>query len=116
MKDKLVQFDQLNEMLDDDPAYFREICEAAIMSFTYYRDDYRKSMLSNDLALLRKAGHRIRPVSQMIGVDKIMAEYENAKKLLDSDATNEHIKDSITTTESLCNQIIDEFHQKMEES
>jgi TolB-like protein len=116
MKDKLVQFDRLNEMLDDDPAYFIEICEAAITSFTYYRDDYNKSMLSHDLTSLRKAGHRIRPVAQMIGVDEIMSEYENAKELLNNDAANEHINDSIATTESLCNQIIDEFHQKMEES
>jgi hypothetical protein len=116
MKDKLVQFDQLNEILDDDPAYFTEICEAAIMSFTYYRDDYKQGMLSNDLKLLKKAGHRIKPVAQMIGVNEVITEYENAKKLLNNNTANKHIKDSIATTESLCNQIIDEFHQKIEES
>jgi hypothetical protein len=116
MKDKIVQFEQLSEIVGDDPAYFKEICEAAIMSFTYYRDDYIKSMQSNDLTLLKKAGHRIRPVAQMISVDEIITEYEHAKKLLNNNTANEPVNDSIAVTESLCNQIIAEFHQKIEES
>jgi HPt (histidine-containing phosphotransfer) domain-containing protein len=113
-EDTLVQFDSINEMLDEDPKYLKEFCEAGIKSFTKFRDDFKESMHSRDLEHLRKAGHRIKPVAQMVGVQQINDLYNEAKDLLNDEKEDEVIEASVTNIQGICNRIMGEFKRQVE--
>ncbi len=113
-KDTLICFDRINEILDEDPKYLKEFCEAGIKSFTKFRDDFEESMRSHDLETLRKAGHRIKPVAQMIGVQQINESYERAKTLLQNEESDDEIEGSITTIQNTCDEITGEFKRQIE--
>ena len=115
MDNNLVDFDKVNDLLENDPAYIREFSEAAISSFTTFQQDYRNNLLERDLEKLRKTGHRIKPVAQMVGVEQINREYERAKELIKREADDEEIHNSVDKIETMCDQVIEDFNQKIEQ-
>lgn len=78
---KLIDFTSLNEMLYGDEKYIKEFAEAAIISFTEFKTNYSLFLQKRDEENFRRAGHKIKPVAQMLGLNSIVDEYENAKKL-----------------------------------
>ena len=79
---------------------FLSFCEAAVSSFTEYGVHYKLYLLDRDEQNLRKAGHKIKPVAQMLGLNNLLEEYENAKILLQTDSSDEFLKDSVNRVES----------------
>lgn len=115
-RNNIVQFDQVNHILEDDPAYVKDFCGAAITSFETFKEEYTNSLKQKDLASLRKAGHRIKPVSQMIGVDQLMKEYGRAKKMLEEDAPDSELQKSSEYIQKLCDRIIADFEARIAET
>lgn len=112
-QNSVVQFDQINNILGDDPEYFKEFCKAALESFGSFQRDFKTYMRNRDVENLRKVGHRIKPVAQMIGVHQLVDDYEEAKRLLQSDADMSEIKASIQRVDALCDRILAEFNNKI---
>lgn len=112
-QNSVVQFGQINQMLDNDPEYFKEFCEAALRSFGTFQRDFKIHMQNRDLENLRKVGHRIKPAAQMLGIHKLVDEYNEAKNLLQSDADMKKIEVSIQRVDALCDQILAEFNNKI---
>jgi len=113
-KKQFINFEKIEDMLDNDPEYFQEFCEAAYVSFERYRDEYHQAMLNRDLSALKKTGHRIKPVVQMLGIHKILEQYEADKKLLKENASLDELKTASKNMQSMCNQILAEFRKKID--
>ena len=69
-------------MLYGEEKYIKEFAEAAISSFSEFSENYKKFLLARDETNFRKAGHKIKPVTQMLGLEQILEEYEHAKTLI----------------------------------
>lgn len=110
----VVDFRKVSNMLDGDPAYLKEFCEAAVISFSTFKRDFKKHMLDRNLENLRKAGHRIKPVAQMMGVEQLNDEYEQAKIILQNNTSEKEIKASIKRVDLLCEQILSDFYEKID--
>jgi hypothetical protein len=89
-------------MLFGEKKYIIEFCQAAVKSFQEYGEHYEKYLLSRDEANLRKAGHKIKPVAQMLKLNNLLEEYEGAKLMLQTDVeeyllreSNERVQDEI---------------------
>ncbi len=113
-KDKLVDFTTLNEMLYGETAYIKEFAEAALTSFEEFRENYSSYLLDKDEVNFRKAGHKIKPVAQMLGLGLIIDEYEKAKSLIWDDKNEDELKASCDKMNSICNQVLDELKELAE--
>jgi len=101
-------------MLDNDPEYFQEFCEAAFVSFENFRDEYHQAMLNRDLSALKKTGHRIKPAVQMMDIGTILKQYKSDKQLLKNEASMERLKASNKKMQAMCNKILAEFTKKID--
>lgn len=79
---KIVDFTTLNEMLFGEAKYIKEFADAAIISFEEFKENYTLFLIQRDEVNFRKAGHKIKPVAQMLGLNMILDEYELAKMLI----------------------------------
>ena len=116
METEIVQFSDIKNMLGDDPEYLKEFCQAAVISFTEFRNDYETSMRNHDMEKLKKTGHKIKPAAQMIGVHQVVDEYENAKRLLKDSAPDDEVNASIEKQQALCDKIIGDFKRQINQS
>ena len=96
-------------MLYGDDEFIREFCEAAADSFNEFSQKYREHLVSRQEEDLRRAGHKIKPVAQMIGVETVVEEYENAKRLLHNDRPDEELIHSTEKMDRLTSRIIEEL-------
>jgi len=69
-------------MLFGEAKYIKEFAEAAVISFKEFNENYTLFLIKRDEVNFRKAGHKIKPVAQMLGLNMILEEYENAKTLI----------------------------------
>jgi hypothetical protein len=69
-------------------------------------------MNSKDLKLLKKEGHRIKPVAELLECQPFLKEYENAKKLLRGRSTQKEIQVSVNNMSEICDEIINIFHHQ----
>lgn len=102
---------QIKEMLYDNENYIREFAAATESSFNEFAENYEKFLLQRNEEKFRKAGHKIKPVAQMLGVDKIVEEYEHGKTLLWDDKNEDELKKSITRIKKICDGVIEELDQ-----
>lgn len=107
----MVNVEKIRELVYGDEEYLKEFAEAAVSSYTEFRDRYAHAMEAGDLEELRKAGHKIKPSAQMLELEPLLQEYEKGKSLLDNHADESDRQESVEQMIGLCNQIID----KMEE-
>tara|TARA_R100000005_G_C4988159_1_gene195985 strand:+ start:1228 stop:1575 length:348 start_codon:yes stop_codon:yes gene_type:complete len=112
-KDKLVDFSSLNEMLYGEEKYIQEFAEAAISSFQEFSENYKKFLLQRDETNFRKAGHKIKPVTQMLGVEQILDEYEHAKTLIWDEGPQEELEKSADKVQSICSDVVKELEEKL---
>jgi hypothetical protein len=100
---------KISDMLYDDPEYIIEFCEAGILSFEEFSENFRNHLTGRNMEGLRKAGHKIKPGAQMMGVNIVVEEYEKAKTLLRNGADNEKLVESADKMKEICTAIQNEL-------
>ena len=90
----IVDFSGLSEILYQNDDFISEFSAAAVESFSEFRDSYGKYLLERDETNFRKAGHKIKPVAQMLSLTMILDEYEHAKKLIWEEKPEKELKAS----------------------
>lgn len=110
---KLIDFSGLSEMLYGEEKYISEFSEAAIDSFSEFSENYSKYLIIRDETNFRKAGHKIKPVAQMLGLDQIIEEYEHAKTLLWDEKPDCDLKASSEKIQEICKKVIQELEEKV---
>lgn len=110
-KDKLVDFSTLNEMLYGEAAYIKEFAEAALTSFKEFQENYCSFLKARDEVNFRKAGHKIKPVAQMLGLGLIIDEYEHGKALIWEKKEDKELKTSCDKMNSICSQVLNELKE-----
>ena len=108
-KDKIVDFSALNEMLFGESKYIKEFAEAAVLSFKEFKENYTLFLIQRDEVNFRKAGHKIKPVAQMLGINSILEEYEHAKTLIWEEKPQSELGDSSQRMNSIVDQVLDEL-------
>lgn len=106
---KLVDFSVLSEMLYGDDRYIKEFADAAILSFSEFNTHYAKFLDTRDEENFRKAGHKIKPVAQMLGLQLLIDEYEHGKSLIWKENPKEDLAASIAKVDSICSQVLNEL-------
>lgn len=100
-------------MLYGEEKYIKEFAEAAISSFSEFSDHYKKFLLNRDETNFRKAGHKIKPVTQMLGLGQILEEYEYAKTLIWDEKPQEELEASANKVQQICSEVITELEEKI---
>lgn len=103
------------DLLYGDDDYFAEFVTASIDSFTEFKTNYQQSMRMRDLDNLRKAGHKIKPVVQMMQLNEILTMYERSKEMLESEAPDKKIAVLIKDMDDYCATLLNEL-RKLENS
>jgi hypothetical protein len=111
---QIIDPEKIENMLFDNAEYVAEFCEAGIISFEEFIENYSIHLMDRNMEDLRKAGHKIKPGAQMMGADEVIEEYENAKKLLNDDATKEALEESVNKMKKMCAIIQDELNRLAE--
>ena len=111
-QNSLVQFGNVSKMLDHDPDAIKEFSEAAQESFTTFREEFQRHLNNRDMEGLKKVGHRIKPIAQMLGAEQLIETYYEAKDVLRTGDQNA-IDACIEKINRMCDQIIDEFKEKI---
>lgn len=104
-----IDYDLISELVYGEKAYIKEFAEATEQSFTEFRTNYRKYLLQRDETNFRKAGHKIKPVAQMLNINSVVDEYEHAKRLIWDEEDQEKLEKSVIKIEEICDQIIHEL-------
>lgn len=112
-KDGLTDFSAVHEMLYGEEKFINEFSEAAVQSFSEFQQSYKEHLLARDETNFRKAGHKIKPVAQMLGLDQILEEYEHAKTLLWDDKSDEALKTSVKKIDEICTIVLKELDAKL---
>jgi hypothetical protein len=107
--EKLVDIDLIREMLYDDDAYVKEFAEASVASFTEFKAHFKESLINRDMDELRKAGHKIKPVSLMLNLNPVVDMYETSKTYLLENESTEALADLIRQMEHYIDRVLAEF-------
>lgn len=99
------------ELLYGDEEYISEFAVASVDSFSEFKDQFEKSLKNRDMELLRRAGHKIKPVAQMMKLDAVITMYESSKIMLEEEAPAEDIKKLIENMNEYCDQLIKELKE-----
>ncbi len=97
------------DLLYGDEDYFNEFISVSIESFTEFKDNYRQSMRMRDMVNLRKTGHKIKPVAQMMKLDPILEMYEESKELLEAEAPDKQLSELMDKMNDYCEKLIEEL-------
>lgn len=108
---KIVDFTTLTEMLFGEEKYITEFAEAAIISFTEFKENYALYLMERDEVNFRKVGHKITPVAQMLGLNMILEEYKNAKNLIRNENSDYEISKSLQKTNAILDQVLIELNE-----
>lgn len=112
---RLIDFSTLNELLFGESKYIKEFAEAAVESFTEFADQYATYLPQRDETSLRKAGHKIKPVAQMLGLGQILDEYEKAKTLLAEQASDDELAKSVDIVNEITGKVLLDLKDIIEE-
>lgn len=111
MSYRFINPDKIRELLFGDATYVTEFCEAGIISFEEFINNFEKHLLDRNMEDLRKAGHKIKPGAQMMGADEVVEEYEKAKILLDDEADQKELQEAVDKMKDICFTIKDELSE-----
>ncbi len=100
-------------MLYGEEKYIKEFAEAAISSFQEFSENYKLFLLERDETNFRKAGHKIKPVLQMLGLKQVLEEYEHAKTLLWDEKPTSELEKSAEEVQQICSKVIEELEEKI---
>jgi len=107
----LIDIEKIYKMLFNEQKYVIEFAEASIQSFSEFSEHYSIFLLGNDIENLRKAGHKIKPVAQMLDINEILVEYEVGKKMLKDEKPQKELKKSAEKIRGVCDKVIGEFEE-----
>lgn len=111
-ENKLIDRETISELLYGEEKYIQEFADATIDSYREFLDKYREHVLDHDLKELREAGHKIKPISQMLNLSVIIEEYEHVKQLLDqSEPSQDKLQASIERMDEIVQKIIRELKE-----
>lgn len=96
-------------MLYGEAEYIKEFAEAALTSFKEFQDNYTLFLTNRDEVNFRKAGHKIKPVAQMLGLGLIIEEYEQGKVLIWEEQSDTEIKTSCKKMDDICTKVLEEL-------
>ncbi len=113
-EEKIVDFTTLNEMLFGEAKYIKEFAEAAVISFEEFNENYTLFLIKRDEVNFRKAGHKIKPVAQMLGLNMILDEYEIAKELIWEEKTDSELGDSSQRMSKIIDRVLAELREVAE--
>lgn len=109
-ENKLIKREVISDLLYGKDEYIEEFTEATKESYGEFIEKYRKHVINQNMSELRNAGHKIKPVSQMLNLSMIIDEYEHAKELLEKpDVTERELEQSVERMKDHVDQIIDEL-------
>lgn len=98
-------------MLYGEASYIKEFSVAALTSFNEFKENYTLFLLNRDEVNFRKAGHKIKPVAQMLGLGMIIDEYERAKNLIWEEKDEEDLIASSKKMNAFCDQVLLELKE-----
>lgn len=107
----LIDIESIYKMLFNEEKYVLEFAEASIQSFSEFSEHYTIFLLNKDMENLRKAGHKIKPVAQMLDVGEILVEYENGKQMLIDGKPEKELNKSAEKIQVICGKVLNEFEQ-----
>jgi len=99
------------DLLYGDEDYFNEFVSASVDSFTEFKDNYKQSMRMRDMESLRKTGHKIKPVAQMMNLDPILEMYEESKELIEAEAPDKQLNDLMDDMNVYCEKLLKELKE-----
>lgn len=108
---KVVDRQVIIDLLYGDEEYISEFAAASIESFTEFKNQFEKNLKERDMESLRKTGHKIKPVAQMMKLDTVITMYETSKILLEQDAPDEEINKLIARMNKFCSQLLQELKE-----
>lgn len=109
-ENKFIDRQTISELLYGEEQHIEAFTNATKKSYGEFIDQYRKHLLNQDMANLRKAGHKIKPVSEMLNLTIIIEEYEHGKSLLkDPSTTEDQLTSSVKRMEKHIEEIIKEL-------
>ncbi|MEX2602265.1 MAG: taurine dioxygenase [Balneolaceae bacterium] len=111
---KRVDIKLVSDMLYGEEKYVNEFAIASIDSFSEFSEHYALYLMQRDMENLRKTGHKIKPVAQMLKVDEILNEYDQAKLMLINNASDEKLQQSVDTVTSICDEVLNDFKKMAE--
>lgn len=109
--EKIVDFTSLTEMLYGETKYIKEFAEAAISSFNEFNIQFNQFLKERNEVDFRKAGHKIKPVAQMLGLQLIVDEYENAKSIIIEEKSDKLLEDSRDRMNSILKRVFVELDE-----
>ncbi len=107
----IVEKQVIVDLLYGDEEYVSEFAAASVESFTEFKTKFEDSMQSRDMETLRQAGHKIKPVAQMMKLDAVINMYETSKIMLEEEAPDEEIEKLVQNMNKFCTQLIKELKQ-----
>lgn len=107
----IVEKQVIVDLLYGDEDYVSEFATASVESFTEFKTKFSKSMQERDMETLRQAGHKIKPVAQMMKLDAVINMYETSKIMLEEDAPDQEINKLAENMDEFCTQLIKELKQ-----
>ncbi|WP_234571588.1 taurine dioxygenase [Rhodohalobacter sp. 614A] len=99
------------DLLYGDEDYISEFAVASVESFSEFKVQFEKSLKKRDMENLRRAGHKIKPVAQMMKLEAVITMYETSKIMLEEGAADESIKNMVAKMNEYCTQLIKELKQ-----
>lgn len=105
----LVDRDLVVELLYGDEEYVKEFAEASIESFSEFKENFKRYVRARDMENLRKTGHKIKPVAQIMKLDALLSMYEESKVLLEEEASDQEINNLVDKMNKYCNTLLKEL-------
>jgi hypothetical protein len=105
----LVDRELVVELLYGDEEYVKEFAEASIESFSEFKENFKRYVRARDMENLRKTGHKIKPVAQIMKLDEMLSMYEESKTLLEEEASDQEINNLVDKMNKYCNTLLKEL-------
>lgn len=105
----MIQIETIRKLLMGQDEFIEEFATASIESFGEFSDQMKVHLPARNQEAFRRAGHKIKPVAQMLDQETLLAAYEETKVRLNRDATDDEIQESMETLASLCEEIQQQF-------
>lgn len=103
----------IRDMLYNDESYVDEFCEASLISFQEFKDNFRQNLMEEDLENLRRTGHKIKPVAKMLKLDPILEIYEKSKEMLINGADQKLKEQYARYMDTYCQKILDQLDRRV---
>jgi signal transduction histidine kinase/DNA-binding response OmpR family regulator len=100
-------YNSLIEVCAGDSAAQHQIITLAIQSFSQFKINYQKALISQDNSLLDSAAHYMKTLFHMLKEEDLIEEVQNGKKLItDSKVNSVRLTQSVNRVNQICDRIL----------